>query len=137
MSHTEKHTKYQLLDFVVIRYERAFRKDLQMKKTNSVILLVVANLGLLSLFSCGPRHHDRRPFATYRYEQNEGHRFGGGGCSRSRHRDSSQGSETFQMVYQPNYFMQNLEVHQNISFQEALYMLDPSAKELEQKLKGI
>lgn len=104
-----------------------------MKKTNSIVLVTVVVLSLLSLSSCGRRHHDRRPSETYRYEQNEGHRSGGGGCSRSRHRESSQGSETFQVVYQPNYFTQNIEVHQNISFQEALYMMDPSVKELEQK----
>ena len=100
---------------------------------DTVYLVILALFTLLCVSSCGRRHHDRTPSAIYRYEQNDGHRSGRGGCSRSRHRNPSQGSETFQMVYQPNYFMQDIEVHQNISFQEALYIMDPSVKELEQK----
>lgn len=104
-----------------------------MKKTSNVILLIVATLGLLSLFSCGRRHHyDRRPSETYRYEQNNSRHVRGGGCSRSRDRGYSNGSVS-QVVYHPVYFMQNIEVHQNISFQEALYMIDPKVRELEQK----
>jgi hypothetical protein len=38
-----------------------------------------------------------------------------------------------QLVYQPTYFNQNVQVNQNVSFQEALYMNDPSAREVEQK----
>jgi len=102
-------------------------------------LVLMSMTFLLCMPSCGRRHHrasgvqgEGRRTEVYGNEQYRGHHSRGGGCSRSRDRDFPGRSGT-QVVYQPVYFNQYIEVNQNVSFQEALYMMDPSTKELEQK----
>lgn len=101
---------------------------------------VVIVLSILFLMpSCGRRHHHvsggRRNEITYNNDQQEGRarqNSRGGGCSRNKDRNRSNISAS-NVGYQPVYFMQSIEVDQNISFQEALYTMDPSAKDFEQK----
>lgn len=108
--------------------------------TRTAYLAIMVLSIFLCMPSCGHRHHrssggrNGRITETYNNGQNGEHHSRGGGCSRSR--DRGRGSIQFfesNTVYQPIYFTQNIEVHQNISFQEALYMMDPSAREMEQK----
>lgn len=107
-----------------------------MRTTNSVLVVIVM-LCFIGLTSCGRRHHSiygesSRESVHQTFEPNGRHHYRGGGCSRSRERGNSSGSVS-QVVYQPTYFNQNVLVNQNVSFQEALYMREPSAREFEQK----
>ena len=105
----------------------------QKKKPAYVALVALMLFALFGMSSCGRRHHrsfdDRRPTGTYRYEQNSGRHSGGGGCSRGNNNSRPMSPN----IHQPIYFMQKIEVHQGISFQEALYQVDPSTQEEEQK----
>lgn len=103
-------------------------------------LAIMALSFLLCMPSCGHRHHrssggrEGRITETYNYGRDGGQYSRGGGCSRSR--DRERGSIQFfesNTVYQPIYFTQDIDVRQNITFQEALYSVDPKAWEVEQK----
>ena len=107
------------------------------RKKKIVYIGVMASVILFCMLACGRRHHStsgerNRERVHQTYEPHGRHRSGGGGCSRSRDRGFSSGSVS-QEVYHPTYYDQNIEVNQNVSFQEALYMKDPSAREFEQK----
>lgn len=106
-----------------------------------IVCLVLMSLTLLPCMpSCGRRQHhsfgrrDGNITETHNNGRDAEHNSRRGGCSRSRNRGQNATfvfeSNTF---YQPIYFTQNIDVHQNISFQETLYMLDPVAREMEQK----
>lgn len=106
-------------------------KHYKIKIVSIVIILLAV---LLCTQSCGRRHprttegrNDWRTEQKYNNEPNERHH-----SRKGRSRGSSQVSVT-QVVYQPVYFNQNIHVNQNVSFQEALYTKDPSARKLEQK----
>ena len=109
----------------------------QKGKIACVVFLALTLLSCIS--SCGRRHHrisggreETRVTETRSNARNREYHSGGRGCTRGRDRSHTKGFES-NSVYQPNYFTQNIEVHQNISFQEALYMKDFSAKNVEQK----
>lgn len=108
-------------------------------RNNYIVCATLVVLSLLLLIpSCGRRHQHsvnrsgNREKDTYVYGQNRNRHSGGGGCSRSRNGGSTYKNGSFK-DHQPNYFTQNIEVQQNVSFQEALYQIDPETKELEQK----
>ena len=65
------------------------------------------------------------------YHQSQGRENrSGGGCSRRGGRSSNNPPVNF---HQPVYFSQNIEVHQGVSLQETLYLIDPLTREEEQK----
>lgn len=108
------------------------------KRIVCAVLMVLSVLLLMP--SCGRRYHrssggrDERITETYNNGRHRERHSRGGGCSRSR--DRGRGSSNvfeWNTVYQPIYFSQNIEVRQNVSFQEALFMMDPSAKVVEEK----
>ena len=113
----------------------------QLKKTTYFTIAILAFSVLLCVPSCGRRHYRysgesnrKTKTETNRYEQNGEYRTGGGGCSR---RGGSGAAYNFYNYnannYQPVYFMQNIEVNQGVSFQEALYLKDPATREIEKE----
>lgn len=108
------------------------------KKIGKVVMTLLTMSVVLCFVSCGHRHPhpNRKGRVTENYysnERNENRYSGGGGCSRSRSRGSGGKGPSLTLIYHPVYFMQNVEVNQGDSFQEALYQIDPKAKEEEQK----
>ncbi len=116
----------------------------QQKKTTYFTIAILAFSVLLCVPSCGRRHRchtgesNRNTTTEIRQNEHNSRRHsGGGGCSRRNGSGATYNyynNNTFSINdYHPVYFTQNIEVSQDVSFQEALYVMDPSTREIEQK----